>query len=320
MDIPFNDTRRMGEALLIVLVGTLYLLWPPNSFRRTLRACQSDIRRMLNELNCGPIWIRLAWHDSGTYDESIKEWPNCGGANGSIRFDPEILHGANAGLSKAIGYLRPLKKKYCKISWADLIQMASAEAVEYMGGPRIPMRYGRLETQSPSECPAEGNLPNAKPPFGDGSADPASHLRKVFHRMGFNDQEIVALSGAHTVGRAFKERSGTTTHGYGDTGSTKFTCPISVVRHDGKHGVGMPGGQSWTSKWLTFDNSYFTCEADKNLLRLSTDSCLQQDPSFKVYFKKYAQSQDAFFQDYAAVHSKLSDLGSKFKPEKGITI
>jgi len=30
----------------------------------------------------------------------------------------------------------------------------------------------------------------------------------VFYRQGFNDQEIVALSGAHTVGRAHADRSG----------------------------------------------------------------------------------------------------------------
>lgn len=31
-----------------------------------------------------------------------------------------------------------------------------------------------------------------------------AHLRNVFYRMGFDDEGIVALSGAHTVGRAFK--------------------------------------------------------------------------------------------------------------------
>jgi catalase (peroxidase I) len=41
--------------------------------------------------------VRLAWHDSGTYDVSIKEWPKAGGAIGSIRFSPEITHGANKG-------------------------------------------------------------------------------------------------------------------------------------------------------------------------------------------------------------------------------
>jgi catalase (peroxidase I) len=34
------------------------------------------------------------------------------------------------------------------------------------------------------------------------------HLRVIFNRMGFNDQEIVALSGAHALGRCHTDRSG----------------------------------------------------------------------------------------------------------------
>lgn len=37
------------------------------------------------------------WHDSGSYDKSIADFPQRGGANGSIRFYPEIDHAANAG-------------------------------------------------------------------------------------------------------------------------------------------------------------------------------------------------------------------------------
>lgn len=62
--------------------------------------------------------IRLGWHDSGTHDASIKEWPKCGGAIGSIRFDPEINHGANAGLSIAVNMLEPVKKKYPEVASA----------------------------------------------------------------------------------------------------------------------------------------------------------------------------------------------------------
>ncbi len=35
-----------------------------------------------------------------------------------------------------------------------------------------------------------------------------SHLRDIFHRMGFNDREIVVLSGAHTLGQGHGDRSG----------------------------------------------------------------------------------------------------------------
>lgn len=40
-----------------------------------------------------------------------------------------------------------------------------------------------------------------------------------------------------TTRRAFKERSGTTEHGSGDKGSSKFTCPAFIARHDGKSGT-----------------------------------------------------------------------------------
>ncbi len=76
------------------------------------------------------------------------------------------------------------------------------------GGPKIPMKYGRAETDTPEQCPKEGNLPAAEPPFPGEAPGPAKHLRDVFHRMGLTDKDIVALSGAHTLGRAHQSRSG----------------------------------------------------------------------------------------------------------------
>ena len=36
----------------------------------------------------------------------------------------------------------------------------------------------------------------------------ATHLREIFYPKGFDDEEIVALSGAHTVGHCHENRSG----------------------------------------------------------------------------------------------------------------
>lgn len=60
--------------------------------------------------------------------------------------------------------------------------------------------------------------------------------------MGLDDKDIVALSGAHTLGRAYPNRSG-----FGKAEGTKYT----------KDGPGTKGGSSWTPEWLKFDNSYF---------------------------------------------------------------
>lgn len=235
-------------------------------------------------------------------------WPKCGGANGSIRFDPEIAHGANAGLKNALALLEPVKEKFPEIGYADLFQLASATAVEVcvhaqakwplecsqvvapnellrclgcevctcmqvMGGPKIPMKYGRKDATGPEMCHPEGNLPAGNAPFPSGG-DAAGHLRAVFHRMGLSDQDIVALSGAHTVGRAHASRSGACT-----MPESKYTavgaCPM---------GTAVTGGQSWTPEWIKFDNSYFSlvqAKADADLLVLETDGVIFTDPEFK---------------------------------------
>merc|ERR1719183_3023098 len=293
---------------------------------------------MIDELNCNPILVRLAWHDSGTYDQRISQFPQCGGANGAIRFDPEMNMGANNGLPKARGWLEEIHAKFPTVSWADLIQMASAIAVEMAGGPKIPMKYGRVSVTGPQGCVGAtsregfgGNagLPDAKPgpdgKFGCGANNPAQHLRNVFtKKMGFTDQEIVALSGAHTIGRAFKERSGACPFGYTDSAASKYTKSSCVARKDGAAGIGMAGGAAWTKNWLTFDNTYFSqakeAAADDQLLSYPTDQILFQDAGFKPTFDKYAADQNAFFADYAKAHKKLSELGRKFDPPEGFTL
>ncbi|EOA35182.1 hypothetical protein CARUB_v10020327mg [Capsella rubella] len=266
-----------------------------------LKSAKEDIKVLLRTNFCHPILVRLGWHDAGTYNKNIEEWPQRGGANGSLRFEPELKHAANAGLISALKLIQPIKDKYPNISYADLFQLASATAVEEAGGPDIPMKYGRVDVVAPEQCPEEGRLPDAGPP------SPADHLRDVFYRMGLNDKEIVALSGAHTLGRARPDRSG-----WGKP-ETKYT----------KTGPGEPGGQSWTVKWLKFDNSYFKDikeKRDEDLLVLPTDAALFEDPSFKNYAEKYAEDPAAFFKDYAEAHAKLSNIGAKFDPPEGIII
>ncbi|KAG0627511.1 hypothetical protein M758_2G206900 [Ceratodon purpureus] len=263
-----------------------------------LKAAREDIKALLKEKHCHPILIRLGWHDAGTYNKEVKEWPARGGANGSLRYSMVQNHKANAGLFNATALLDEITKKYPGITYADLFQLASATAIEDAGGPKIPLRYGRKDIEGEHQCVKEGFLPDADPP------SPADHLRNVFYRMGLNDQDIVALSGAHTLGRVRPDRSG-----FGKK-ETKYT----------KDGPGAPGGSSWTPEWLKFDNSYFKEikeKKDAELVVLPTDAVLFEDPSFKKYAEKYANDEKAFFNDYAVSHAKLSELGSEFDPPEG---
>lgn len=167
--------------------------------------------------NVCPFAIRLAWHASGTFDKN-DHTPQCGGSNGAtMRFAHEIDDGANAGLALMQDILKPIKRKFPDLSYADLWTMAGTQAIALTGGPEIPFLYGRTDDADNTNCPALGRLPDA--------TQGAKHLRDVFYRMGFDDKGIVALSGAHTLGSCHRARSG-------------FDGP-------------------WTTNPLKFDNEYF---------------------------------------------------------------
>ncbi|XP_057470257.1 L-ascorbate peroxidase 3-like [Actinidia eriantha] len=233
-------------------------------YLKEIEKARRDLRALICRKNCAPILLRLAWHDAGTYDAKTKT----GGPNGSIR--NELNHVANKGLNIAVDLCEPVKDRHPKISYADLYQLAGVVAVEVTGGPTIDFVPGRMDS---IVSPEEGRLPDAKqgPP----------HLKDVFYRMGLSDKDIVALSGAHTLGRAHPERSG----------------------FEG----------AWTKDPLKFDNSYFVellnKESEEGLLKLPTDEALVEDPKFRCYVEIYAKDEEAFFADYAASHKKLSELG-----------
>jgi catalase (peroxidase I) len=236
--------------------------------------------------------LRIAWHASGTFDKA----DGSGGSNGAtMRFEPESADDANAGLSIIRDMLLPVKQRHPEISYADLWTFAGCRAVEFLGGPRVKHSFCRSDAPNGSYCPPVGRLPDA--------AQGAEHLRDVFYRMGFNDQEIVCLSGAHTLGRCHRTRSG----------------------YDGP----------WTRNPLKFDNQYFKVLLHLDwqpkkwdgplqfedvetgeLMMLPTDMALKTDPEFRKYAEMYAKDEELFFRDFAAALDKLFSLGTKQCPHQ----
>jgi L-ascorbate peroxidase len=107
-----------------------------------LQGAAESLKELYHSTHANPIIVRIGWHDSGTYDKNIpaSEWPKAGGAVGSIRFKPELSHGANAGLDRALALLEPIKQKYPLVSYADLFQLGSKIGIEEAGGPKLPLK------------------------------------------------------------------------------------------------------------------------------------------------------------------------------------
>lgn len=176
--------------------------------------------------NYGPFFIRLSWHDSGTY----RVFDGRGGANrGQQRFSPLNSWPDNVNLDKARQLLWPLKQKYGNaVSWSDLIVLAGTVSLESMGMKPIGFAFGRQDdwqgdaTQwgvSPEVL--SSNVKNNKltypfsasqmgliyvnPEGPDGKPDrdkAATAIRQAFSGMGMNDEETVALiAGGHAFGK-----------------------------------------------------------------------------------------------------------------------
>ena len=262
---------------------------------------QDDLRQIFSRKDKygnspGPIIHRLAWHSAATYDKKS----NTGGTEGAgMRYLPESGHPANAGLHKARSYLAPLKVKHQGITYSDLWSFAGTFAVEVLGGPKISWRPGRQDHVEGEGVFEEGRIP-------DGAGDPnnkvdiPTYIRGVFARMGFNDQEMVALCGGHTLGGCAPKNSG-------------FSG-------------------AWTDTAETFNNEYFqillfkdywTLTTNKapgkeeytdprgKLMMLPTDMALVSDPELKKWVEIYAKDQQKFFDDFSLAWTKLQENGVK---------
>ena len=177
----------------------------------------------------GPLFIRMAWHGTGTY--RIGDGRG-GGGRGQQRFAPLNSWPDNVSLDKARRLLWPIKQKYGrKISWADLMVLTGNVALETMGFKTFGFAGGREDVWEPDQdvywgaettwlgdkrYTGDRNLENplaavqmgliyVNPEGPNGNPDPlaaARDIRETFRRMAMNDEETVALiAGGHTFGK-----------------------------------------------------------------------------------------------------------------------
>ena len=290
-----------------------------------------------------PIFIRLAWHSSGTYDKAT----GTGGSNGAgMRFEAEASDPENAGLHSARAFLEPIKRKFPGVSYSDLWVLAAYVGIEHTGGPKIAFRPGRTDYESASHlasegwtapaagCPevGHGRLPGAEKYVDyDAGADadgrPAgwqglcSHIRdEVFYRMGFDDQEIVALlCGGHVYGRCHPTSSGYAGAWveYPTAFSNEYATDMledewKLVGNEDtwldKMGAAelrpAPGNKQYVNKC-----PMGTGADDANQMMLLSDMVLAWDPSFRVYLEQYAADEAMLARDFANAFKKLTELG-----------
>lgn len=243
-------------------------------------------------------FVRLAWHCAGTYAKA----DNSGGSNGArMRFNPEASWGANAGLGVARDALEPLKAKYPDLSYADLYTLAGVTAIEEAAGPTIPWRSGREDMPSGESSPPDGRLPDADK---GNPAKTIEHIKAIFNRMGFSDRQMVALSGAHALGRCHENASGY--WGPWTFAETTFSNEYFRLLIEEKWTLKTThNGKPWTGPVQYEDST-------GKLMMLPSDVALLQDAELRKVVELYAKDEDLFFKEFSAAFSKLLELGVPF--------
>ena len=260
-------------------------------------AVKKDIQKLITESqdwwpadfgNYGPLFIRMAWHSSGTYRIADGR----GGANaGQQRFAPLNSWPDNVNLDKARRLLWPIKQKYGdQISWADLIILTGNVSLESMGFKTKGFAGGREDVYEPQSnvywgketkwleenrysdgrklenplAAVQMGLIYVNPEGPNGNPDPlaaAKDIRETFARMGMNDEETVALiAGGHTLGK---------THGAGDASLVGKEPEAAAIEQQGlgwaskyKSGTGKDAISSglevtWTTTPTRWGHSFF---------------------------------------------------------------
>ncbi|KDP32054.1 hypothetical protein JCGZ_12515 [Jatropha curcas] len=256
-----------------------------------------------------PGTIRLFFHDCFVQgcDASviIQSTPN----NKAEKDNPDNLSLAGDGFDtviKAKAAVDAVPSCRNKVSCADILAMATRDAIALSGGPSYAVELGRLDGLSSTASSVNGKLP--QPTFN------LNQLNSLFASHGLSQTDMIALSGAHTVGFSHCNKFANRIYNFTRQNPVDPTlnkvyatqlqdmCPRNV---DPRIAINMDPATP-----NTFDNVYF-----KNLQQgqglFTSDQVLFADPRSRPTVNAWAQNSAAFQKAFVAAITKLGRVGVK---------
>lgn len=189
-----------------------------------------------------------------------------------------------------------------KVSCADILALATRDVISLAGGPSYTVELGRFDGLVSRASDVNGRLP--QPTFN------LNQLNSLFAANGLTQTDMIALSGAHTLGfshcNRFSNRIYSTpvdpTLNKGYAGQLQQMCPRNV---DARIAINMD-----PTTPRTFDNVYYkNLQQGKGLF--SSDQILFTDTRSRNTVNSFASNTNVFNSNFVAAITKLGRVGVK---------
>ncbi|XP_057442158.1 peroxidase 4-like [Lotus japonicus] len=287
----------MGSSNSAQLSENFYVKKCPNVFNAVKSVVHSAVA---NEPRMGGSLLRLFFHDCFV-----------NGCDGSVLLDDtssfkgEKTALPNSNSLRGFDVIDAIKSKVeavCPgvVSCADVVAIAARDSVAILGGPYWNVKLGRRDSKTASFNAANsGVLPS---PFSS-----LSDLISKFQAQGLSTKDMVALSGAHTIGKAkcstFRQRVYNETNNINSlfAQARQRNCPSTsgTIRDNNVAVLDFKTPNQ-------FDNLYYKNLINKKGL-LHSDQVLFSGGSTDSLVITYSNNQKAFENDFVNAMIKMGN-------------
>ncbi|KAL2464276.1 Peroxidase 16 [Forsythia ovata] len=304
------DSQRiifLSPLLFSLLLATAYAQLRTDFYRNTCPNVESLVRSAVQRkfqqtFVTAPATLRLFFHDCfvrGCDASVLLASPN----GKAEKEHPDNLSLAGDGFDTVVKAKAAVDSNpQCrnKVSCADILALATRDVVNLAGGPFYQVELGRRDGRISTLAGVQNNLP------GPGSN--LDQLNTIFSRRGLSQTDMIALSGAHTIGFSHCNRFSKRIYNFSPRNRIDPTlnlqyamqlrqmCPLRV---DPRIAINMD-----PTTPQTFDNAYFRNLQQGRGLFVS-DQVLFSDSRSRATVNLFASNNAAFQQAFVQGMIKL---------------
>ncbi|GAB2298619.1 Peroxidase 19 [Dionaea muscipula] len=197
------------------------------------------------------------------------------------------------------------------VSCADILAISARDFVHLAGGPYYQVKKGRWDGKKSMASGVSANIPRTNSSLDE--------LRNLFISKGLTLEDLVVLSGAHTIGfshcnnimnRVYDYKSYNTKEPSPSPGidpRLRKALTMSCPQHGGNTDIVVPFDVSTP---FSFDNEYYG-NLEKSMGLLLTDQVLFLDPRTKPLVQALSKDKERFFQAFSQAMEKMGSIGVK---------